>query len=118
MKISEAHIQCTCVTWFRYRFPKLSKLLVAVPNGGSRDLREARNLKAQGVTAGVADLLLLVPRDGFGCLCIEMKTEKGKQSEHQVDWQKQAEINGNKYVVCRSLDQFISEITNYLSKKS
>ena len=31
----------------------------AIPNGGSRDVREARNLKRQGVQAGVPDLVIL-----------------------------------------------------------
>jgi len=93
----------------------MAKLLIAVPNGGSRDAREAVNLKIQGVVAGVSDLLLLTPRNGFGCLCIEMKTETGKQSELQVQWQKEAENLGNKYVLCRTFEQFRSEILNYLN---
>jgi len=36
----------------------------AIPNGGSRDVREARNLKRQGVKAGVPDLIVLTPSAG------------------------------------------------------
>ena len=115
MRSREAYLQSECVRWFRLQFPKMAKLLIAVPNGGSRDAREAVNLKIQGVVAGVSDLLLLTPRNGFGCLCIEMKTETGKQSELQVQWQKEAENLGNKYVLCRTFDQFRSEILNYLN---
>ena len=49
MKSKEANLQVGCITWFRYQFPKLSKLLIAVPNGGSRNKIEAVNLKKQGV---------------------------------------------------------------------
>jgi len=115
MRSREAYLQSECVRWFRLQFPKMAKLLIAVPNGGSRDAREAVNLKIQGVVAGVSDLLLLTPRNGFGCLCIEMKTETGKQSELQVQWQKEAENLGNKYVLCRTFEQFRSEILNYLN---
>lgn len=115
MKSREAEIQAACVRWFRYQFPKMAKLLIAVPNGGSRDAREAVNLKIQGVVAGVSDLLLLTPRKGYGCLCIEMKTEKGRQSESQVEWQKEAETSGNKYVLCRNFDQFRDEVLSYLN---
>lgn len=42
-------------------FPKLpDKLLFAIPNGGSRNIREGANLKRQGVTRGVADVILLI----------------------------------------------------------
>ncbi|MEI6424420.1 MAG: VRR-NUC domain-containing protein [Lentisphaerota bacterium] len=115
MKSREAYLQSECVRWFRLQFPKMSKLLIAIPNGGSRDAREAVNLKIQGVVAGVSDLLLLTPRNGYGCLCIEMKTETGRQSELQSEWQHEAEKSGNKYVLCRSFDQFRTEILNYLN---
>ena len=115
MKSREAYLQSECVRWFRFQFPKMAKLLIAVPNGGSRDVREAQNLKIQGVVAGVSDLILLTPKNGFGCLCIEMKTETGRQSELQTQWQKETEKSGNKYVLCRNFDQFRSEVLNYLN---
>jgi hypothetical protein len=115
MKSREAEIQTCCIRWFRFQFSALSKLLIAVPNGGSRNAREAVNLKLQGVTPGVSDLILLIPKNGFGCLCIEMKTDKGKQSEHQSSWQKEVEKHGNKYVLCRSFDEFRNEILSYIT---
>lgn len=48
----------------------------AVPNGGARNKREAGILKGEGVTAGVADMILLKPSGGFASLCIEFKTEE------------------------------------------
>ena len=115
VKSREAQLQSACIKWFRYQFPKLEKILIAVPNGGSRNMIEAANLKLQGVVAGCSDLLLLTPKNGFGCLCIEMKTDIGKQSKTQSEWQIEAEKSGNKYVVCRSFDQFRKEIINYLN---
>ena len=41
------------------------ELLHAIPNGGDRDVRVATKLKAEGVKAGVPDLLLPVPASGF-----------------------------------------------------
>ena len=63
MKHEESHIQRNCVKWFRLAYPKLARLLFAVPNGGKRGIREAAIMKAEGVVAGVADLLLLIPKD-------------------------------------------------------
>lgn len=75
-------------------------------------------MKAEGVTAGVSDLILLEPRGGYGALCIEMKTgsKSSRQSESQKEWQKATEAAGNKYVVCRSLDSFMAEVTKYIDQ--
>lgn len=96
-------------------FPKLPrKLLFAIPNGGSRNKIEAVNMKRQGVTAGVSDVILLVPKKGFASLCIEFKTKTGRQSEEQKEFQFQAEKCGSKYVVVRSVEQALREVKEYI----
>lgn len=111
----ESEMQRSCKKWFDLQYPKLSRLLFAVPNGGARNSREAAIMKAEGVTAGVADMILLIPRHGYGSLCIEFKTREGRQSDSQKLWQADAEANGNKYVVIRSVEQFVNEIKKYLA---
>lgn len=101
--------------WFSYQYPKLRLVCFAVPNGGKRNAKEAAIMKSEGVTAGVADMLLLTPRGKYGALCIEFKTDDGEQSESQKVWQRAAEENGNKYVIVRSLEEFIKAVTEYLS---
>lgn len=113
-KHEESRLQRICVRWFRLQYPELAKLLFSVPNGGARNKREAGILKAEGVTAGVADMILLIPSGGFASLCIEFKTDKGKQQETQKEWQKAVEKAGNKYVIVRSFDNFRNEIDTYL----
>lgn len=110
----EASLQSACVRWFTLQYPQYRGLLIHVPNGGSRNALEARNLKTQGVVPGVADLLLLLPRKGFGCLGIEMKYGQGKQSDKQEEWERQFTASGNLYTVCRSIDEFIGTINSYL----
>ena len=61
---NELKTQIACVKWFRYQFPKYIKLLIAVPNGGGRDAKKAKILMYEGVTPGVSDLLLLIPKKG------------------------------------------------------
>ena len=90
-------------------------MLIHPANGGKRNLREAARLKKAGVVAGVADLLLLVPSKEHHMLCIEIKTRIGTQTKKQKEWQLIAEKSGKKYVICRSLEEFMSEIQNYLS---
>lgn len=113
----EDDLQIACVNWFSYQYPKLAKLLHHSPNGGKRDAREAARFKAMGVRPGFPDLILLHASNGYHFLCIEMKTETGKQSDYQKDYQRIVEAQGGKYVVCRSLDDFIREVNDYIKTK-
>lgn len=110
----ESRIQQACVMWFRLQYPRLARLLIAVPNGGGRSKVEAAIMKGEGVTAGASDLLLLVPSGKCHYLCIEMKTAAGRQSPAQREWQAEVERAGGRYVLCRSLDDFMKVIDDYL----
>lgn len=111
----EHRIQTACVRWFRMAHPRLAPRLFAVPNGGRRDGITGARLKEEGVLAGVADLVLLVPNAKYHALLIEMKTPKGRQSDSQRAWQRAVAGNGDYlYVVCRGLDEFIREVEEYL----
>lgn len=113
----EHRIQVSCVRWFRLKYPHLSPRLFAVPNGGRRDGVTGARLKEEGVLAGVADLILLVPNAKYHALLIEMKTPKGRQSDSQRAWQRAVAGNGDYlYVVCRSLEEFMRIIEVYLQE--
>lgn len=111
----EARIQTEFFKLLPDYFPNIpDKLVFAVPNGGSRHVREAANLKRQGVKPGVSDVIVLIPKKGFASLCMEFKTKAGRQSVHQKEFQQQAEKCRNKYVIVRSAIQAIEELKQYL----
>lgn len=112
----ESTLQRTCVAWFRAQYPEHALMLFAVPNGGGRSRIEGAIMKGEGVTAGVADLILLEARGGYGSLCIEMKTrdKASKQRPSQKAWQEAAEKAGNKYEVIRSFDAFRATVSEYM----
>lgn len=114
MKSKEANLQSECVRWFRLAYPKFALLLIAVPNGGYRNVIEARNLKLQGVVSGVSDLILFVPRCNYNGLCIEMKYGTGKQTDNQRQWQIAVEDQGFEYRIIRNFNEFKSLIDNYM----
>lgn len=109
----ESKLQIQCVTWFRYQYPYLAPLFFAVPNGGSRDKREAAIMKAEGITAGVSDLILNIPAGAYTQLDIEMKSGS-RQSEAQKRYQRYAQAVGIKYIICKTFESFKDEVTNYL----
>ena len=94
-------------------------MLFAVANQRkTQSLIEGSRMKMIGVTSGVSDLILLTPRNGYGSLCIELKDGKrGRQSPSQHEWELAALSNGNKYVICRNVDEFMKEVTAYLESK-
>lgn len=116
MRHEESQIQQNCVKWFRLQYADLALLLFAVPNGGARNRIEAGIMKGEGVTAGVADMLFLLPNKYHYALCIEVKTPKGKQQDSQKRFQRKVEAFGYRYEIVRSLEEFIKLMRNYIAE--
>lgn len=96
------------------KHPEL-RLMYHVPNGGSRNMIEAHNLRKQGVRRGVPDICLPVPRGGYGSLYIEMKrTKGGRLSEEQREYITALNRFGCKAVVCRGFEEARKAIIEYL----
>jgi hypothetical protein len=112
----EHRLQCACVRWFRLAYPQHHHNLFAVPNGGYRTPSTAAKIKAEGALPGVSDLILLIARGDYHGLLIELKTDKGRQSEAQREWQRLIEADGYKYVVVRSIEEFIKVVEAYLNE--
>lgn len=110
----ESQLQIQCVSWFKYQYPHLAPLFFAVPNGGSRDKKEAAIMKAEGITAGVSDLILNVPAGPYTQLAVEMKSPKGTLSDEQKRYSRYAQAVGIKYIVCRDFGTFCIEVQEYL----
>lgn len=111
---AEHRLQSACIRWFRLRYPKLAPVLFAVPNAARRSARNGAYMKEEGMLTGVSDLILLKGNRFYGALAIEMKTRTGTQRPSQKEWQRECESAGNKYVICRSFEDFKREIENYV----
>ena len=126
MKHKESDLQIRCVKWFRYQYPAYARLLEHPHNEGNGFNRRQQSIaNAEGVTKGVADLILHVPSyitgtpslrhsDSFHSMAIEMKTSTGKQSPEQKTWQRMFEAAGGYYAICRGYDEFVSMVTRYM----
>lgn len=114
----EGKIQADCVSWFWNNFPQYRKCYFAIPNENSRIDSNAISgaiRKAMGVTKGVADTFLAVQKGGYGGLFIEYKTDVGRQSSEQKEWEIIIQNQGYLYRVIRSLEEFKELINWYLS---
>lgn len=108
---SEADLQKACVAWFDNNINSSQAFLFAVPNGGSRHKLEAINLKRQGLRPGVSDLILIV-QDNI--ILLELKFNKGKQSEHQKNFEQVVNALGFNYYIIRSLAEFKAVVGHFI----
>lgn len=115
----EAKIQAACVAWLWNTYPKTRGCYIHIPNEGNRSsVIDGAARKALGLIAGAPDTFLFIPSKRYFGLAVEFKTETGVQSQAQKDFQKRLEMNGYRYELCRSLEQFKTIIEEYLSGQS
>ncbi len=90
--------------------------MLAIPNGGKRNVITAMKLRDEGVRPGVPDLFLPCPRNQYHGLWIEMKCHRrgSRVAESQKLWHDYLRGVGYRVVVCRDADEAIMETMNYL----
>lgn len=113
---SEAEEQMAVIKWAELMSNKhpCLKWLYHTPNGGSRNVAEAANLKRMGVKAGVPDLCLPYPSNGYHGLYIEMKRDGGRLTAAQRDYLAWLNENGYRAVVCYGTGHAIKVLEYYL----
>jgi len=103
---TEARIQQEIFIWYHnsyclaHHVPRCS--IFAVPNDSSSKEETMRKL-ATGMIAGVSDLIVLQPNK---CMFFEVKTDIGRQSDKQKDFENIVRNLGFEYHLVRSLDDF------------
>ena len=123
MEPSEYAIQKAVVGWWNlqckvYGLPRFA--LFSCPNGsflaGDATQAAIRNqrLQATGMRKGTPDLLLMVAKQGYHALAIELKNANGRISPDQHEFHHYLRSNGYWVEVPRSSEMAIAAITNYL----
>jgi hypothetical protein len=123
MKITpEAVIQQTVVKEFTNQFclkqhePRL--IIHSVPNGIVIPLPPRIKSKAldllhkMGMLNGVSDIIIHGVNNR--CVFLEMKAEKGKQSDDQKDFQSRIVALGGYYIIAHTTQEFWTKITPYI----
>lgn len=132
MKHEESRLQKQCVAWFRAQYPEYAMLLTHPANEGNGNRVSGAIHKAEGTMKGVPDLLLFMSA-GYRQPCpdqkieliityfglgIEFKTQNGRQSQEQKDFQQMFEAAGYKYVIVRSFEEFRDLMNEYIIRVS
>ena len=87
-------------------------VIAHIPNGGSRDAREAANLKVQGVLAGIPDLIIILPC-GESCW-IEMKAKDGRVSLSQTNLHIHFNALGHEVITAYSAEEALAALRKRL----
>ena len=110
---SEAKIQHKCVMYFDAQYPQYRGLFYHNYNNPPNKI-QGGVLKGLGLKKGIPDMFLALPINGKPGLYIEMKNEKGTLQKEQIKYQKLLTDVGYSWELCRSLDDFIEIIEQYL----
>ncbi|URD40670.1 VRR-NUC domain-containing protein [Pseudomonas sp. BYT-5] len=100
------------------RYPDVFELMYHVPNGGHRLKEVAAKLKAQGVKAGIPDLVLPMARGGYFGLYIEFKStvDPAAVSPSQQACIRRLNDQGYLAVVCRGHFDAMECLRAYLAQ--
>lgn len=107
---NEHCLQRKIVDWCRgFGRDVIRERFAAIPNGGARDRITGAKLKAEGVRAGMPDLIFW--RDGGRVLWVEVKNgASGRMSPEQKDLHASMKADGHIVVVVRSLAEAIESV--------
>ena len=113
---SEQSIQRQCVAWFRTQHRNI--IITSIRNEAQYSASQKHYgalANRAGRHAGIADLLVLAPRNGYGALFVELKTPKGRQSDEQLRFAAYCVNNGYMYALARNIDEFRTIVMEYLT---
>lgn len=111
----EQDLQIRCVRYFRVTYPEFAYLMFHPKNEEAGGRERAVRAKKEGVQAGVADLMFMIPTQDYIGLAIEMKDKKsGRMRPQQKIFKRFFEAAGGKYVVIRSFEDFVSEVDKHM----
>jgi len=115
----EDRLQISCKYWFDSQYPEYRLLMHHSPNEGllMRHDRDGAKRRAMGMRAGFPDFIFLKPNREYPYLAIELKSEKGRMSDHQKEYRQAVITAGGKYALVRSLEEFMETVNDYLKQQ-
>jgi len=120
--MKERNLQMECVKWLRIQYPHVwvGNFSTDTRYGGTQTQRAMQGAikNKMGYTKGLPDLLIIKPSGFFSGLFVEFKTDKGRQTPEQKEFEIYAISNTYAYVVVRTLDEFMMFVKNYFNGKN
>lgn len=117
MAADEHHHQVAFFEILKKKYPQLREVSFAIPNGGSRNKVEAVNLKLEGVTPGMLDVMVAWPVYPSHGLFLEFKNMKrdAKPSPEQIQKLSVLRTAGYIALVVHGVEQALEALEMYLT---
>lgn len=109
---SEERIQYEIVEYFRNAFcrkvcnPRCA--IMSIPNDG-KDMKEQMRKLATGMLPGASDMIVILPNT---VVFVEVKTDIGRQSDVQKEFERRVNALGFDYWLVRSLEEFKTKLSS------
>ena len=120
--MTESSEQRAIVAWFREKYSEHSSALRVSPGGfdfgyGAKAARKYRQMQSQGFQKGESDLVICLPRGGFGSLIIEHKgaDQARKLTAEQSEYLEYHRRIGNMAECTRGIEEAQRVIESYMS---
>jgi len=114
---TEASLQTAVINYIKLLYPDV-RYCASLGGQYQKFVSQRKKAKATGYVSGFPDLQITEARGGFYGLFIELKLNKQcYPSQNQVKWINDLNDRGYKAVICKGLDDTLTEIDNYLKQK-
>jgi hypothetical protein len=107
-------VQINVVNWFKHNFPHYKKDIHHFANQRRCSQQQGRLLKRMGVTKGVSDLHLALPKDDYAGMWLELKADNGKPTKEQLEFIEHKNNRGYYATWVTGENNAKREILNYL----
>ena len=112
----EFDLQSSYFDWLDIAFPKERQTIFAIPNGAKTSKIQGYKLKREGLTAGMPDIMIAIPKGLFHGAFIEFKIKPNKPSILQKDKISKLKAQGYMVEVCYDIDAAMLITKNYLNQ--
>ena len=91
--------------------------VIAIPNQSNRHINNAVKMKAEGIQRGATDMLFMFPINEGATGWLEMKTRKGRLSDHQEGFKSTCERLGHRWAMARSVEEALNVLRGWNALK-
>lgn len=115
IKKPETALQIAFIRWLESQHPDIFMFTFASAGGIRSTARAGAEMSHMGYKRGTPDIFIMLPRQGFHALIIEIKTKRGRATKEQKEVLQQLSQQGYKSVVCKGWDDLIGTVRKYFA---
>lgn len=117
LTLKEEDIQGVFIQYAKMYLRGDADLVFSIPNEAKRSFSVVAHMKKLGLTKGVPDVMVAIPKGGYHGLFIEFKSAKGRVRPEQAAFHEKLRAQGYCVEVCRDSLEAIKLFQDYLQNR-